>query len=78
MDLEEILTKVGLDEKEAKYTLPYWISAARKSTRSPKGWRKRPTAYVVLEQLYAKNFVVKTYHQRGFYSAESPISFCAR
>lgn len=74
MNLEEILTKVGLDEKEAKiYVALLDLGNEKVHEIAKKAGVKRPTAYVVLEQLYAKNFVVKTYHQRrAFYSAEKP------
>jgi len=74
MNLEEILTKVGLDEKEAKiYIALLDLGSEKVHEIAKKAGVKRPTAYVVLEQLYAKNFVIKTYHQRrAYYSAEKP------
>jgi len=74
MDLEQILIKVGLDEKEAKiYVALLDIGSEKVHEIAKKAGVKRPTAYVILEQLYAKNFVIKTYQQqRVFYSAEKP------
>ena len=74
MNLEDILTKVGLDEKEAKiYVALLDLGSEKVHEIAKKAGVKRPTAYVILEQLYAKNFVIKTYHQRrAFYSAEKP------
>ena len=74
MNLEEILTKVDLDEKEAKvYIALLDLGSEKVHEIAKKAGIKRPTAYVVLEQLYAKNFVIKTYHERrAFYSAEKP------
>jgi sugar-specific transcriptional regulator TrmB len=74
MDLEEILKKVGLDDKEAKVYLALLDLGSEKVHEiAKKAGIKRPTAYVILEQLYAKNFVIKTHHnRRAFYSAEKP------
>ena len=74
MNLEEILIKVGLDEKEAKvYIALLDLGNEKVHEIAKKAGIKRPTAYVVLEQLYSKNFVIKNYHQqRAFYSAEKP------
>ncbi|HUC02269.1 MAG TPA: helix-turn-helix domain-containing protein [Candidatus Paceibacterota bacterium] len=74
MDLEEILTKVGLDEKEAKVYLALLDLGSEKVHEiAKKAGIKRPTAYVILEQLYAKNFAIKTHHnRRAFYAAEKP------
>ena len=75
MNLEDILTKVGLDEKEAKiYVALLDLGSEKVHEIAKKAGVKRPTAYVVLEQLYAKNFVIKTYHQRrAFYSKKKKI-----
>jgi sugar-specific transcriptional regulator TrmB len=74
MNLEEILIKGGLDEKEAKVYLALLdLGNEKVHAIAKKAEIKRPTAYVVLEQLYAKNFVIKTYHnKKAFYSAEKP------
>ena len=74
MDLQETLTKSGLDEKEAKVYLALLdLGSEKVHAIAKKAEIKRPTAYVILEQLYAKNFVIKTYHnKKAFYSAEKP------
>jgi sugar-specific transcriptional regulator TrmB len=74
MNLEETLVKVGLEEKEAKiYIALLDLGSEKVHEIAKKAGIKRPTAYVILEQLYAKNFVVKTHHEkRAFYSAEKP------
>jgi sugar-specific transcriptional regulator TrmB len=74
MNLEDVLTKVGLDEKEAMvYVALLDLGSEKVHEIAKKAGIKRPTAYVILEQLYAKNFVIKTYHQRrAFYAAEKP------
>lgn len=72
--LEEILINVGLDEKEAKIYLALLdVGNEKVYAIAKKAGIKRPTAYVILEQLYAKNYVIKTYHHKKvFYSAEQP------
>jgi sugar-specific transcriptional regulator TrmB len=74
MTLEETLVKAGLDQKEAKVYLALLdLGNEKVHAIAKKAEIKRPTAYVVLEQLYAKNFAVKTYHnKKAFYSAEKP------
>lgn len=74
MNLEHILTKVGLDEKEARVYLALLdLGNEKVHAIAKKAKIKRPTAYVILEQLYAKNYVIKTYHnKRTFYAAEKP------
>jgi sugar-specific transcriptional regulator TrmB len=74
MELQDILIKIGLDEKEAKVYLALLDLGSEKVHEiAKKAEVKRPTAYVVLEQLYAKNYVIKTYHNKKvFYSAEKP------
>jgi sugar-specific transcriptional regulator TrmB len=74
MDLNEILIKSGLDEKEAKVYLALLDLGSEKVFEiAKKAGIKRPTAYVILEQLYSKNYVIKTYHNKKvFYSAEKP------
>ena len=74
MSIEEILVKTGLDEKEAKIYLALLdLGSEKVHAIAKKAEIKRPTAYVVLEQLYAKNFITKTYHNKKvFYSAEKP------
>jgi sugar-specific transcriptional regulator TrmB len=74
MTLEETLVKAGLDQKEAKVYLALLdLGNEKVHAIAKKAEIKRPTAYVVLEQLYAKNFVIKTYHnKKAFYSAEKP------
>jgi len=74
MSLEETLIKTGLDEKETKVYLALLdLGNEKVQAIAKKAGIKRPTAYVVLEQLYAKNFVIKTYHNKKvYYSAEKP------
>ena len=74
MTLEEILVKIGLDEKEAKvYVALLDLGSEKVHAIAKKAGIKRPTAYVILEQLYAKNYVIKTYHnKKAFYGAEKP------
>ena len=74
MNLEETLIKSGMDEKEAKVYLALLDLGNEKVHEiAKKAGIKRPTAYVILEQLYAKNYVIKTYHnKKAFYSAEKP------
>jgi sugar-specific transcriptional regulator TrmB len=74
MNLEHTLTKVGLDEKEARVYLALLdLGNEKVHTIAKKAKIKRPTAYVILEQLYAKNYIIKTYHnKKTFYSAEKP------
>ena len=74
MELKDVLIKSGLEEKEAKIYLALLdLGVEKVQTIAKKAGVKRPTAYVILEQLYAKNYVTKTYHsKKAFYSAEKP------
>lgn len=74
MRVEEILVKCGLDEKEARvYLALLELGMDKVQAVAKKAEIKRPTAYVILEQLYAKNFVVKTYKDKKiYYAAEKP------
>jgi len=74
MELKEVLIKSGLGEKEAKVYLALLdLGSEKVQTIAKKAGIKRPTAYVILEQLYAKNYVTKTlYGNKAFYGAEKP------
>lgn len=74
MDLETILVKCGLEPKEARvYLTLLELGSAKVQVIAERAHLKRPTAYVILEQLSAKNFVVKTYQAKKIvYAPENP------
>jgi HTH-type transcriptional regulator, sugar sensing transcriptional regulator len=74
MFLEEPLQKIGLSEKEAKiYLAALELGEDTVSNIAKKAEIKRPTAYVILEELVAKGYVSeKPKHKGSTYIAESP------
>lgn len=74
MNLEGVLEGIGLSEKEAKvYLAVLALREALPSTIAKKAAVKRPTAYVVLEQLQAKGLVSRVKRQKAlFYRALNP------
>lgn len=72
--LTEILTKLGLEEKEAKvYLALLELGQASVMQISQKSGIKRPTAYLVLESLVNKGFVTQTYKKKKLvYVSEEP------
>lgn len=77
MNLEKILQNQGLSEKEAKiYLILLELHEALPSTISRKSGIKRPTTYVILDQLIQKGFVSRI--KKGpnlFYQALNPKQF---
>jgi sugar-specific transcriptional regulator TrmB len=74
MDLKMSLMGIGMEEKEAKtYLALLDLGTAKVQDIALKAGIKRPTAYVVLESLFAKNYITKTFKQnRVLYSPEKP------
>jgi sugar-specific transcriptional regulator TrmB len=74
MELRNTLIEVGLEEKEAKiYIALLDLGTAKVQDIALKAGIKRPTAYVVLENLFAKNYITKTFHKsKVSYSPEKP------
>ncbi|MDO8626720.1 MAG: helix-turn-helix domain-containing protein [Candidatus Magasanikbacteria bacterium] len=72
--IEVALEKFGLEEKEARVYLALLELGMEKVQAIAKRARlKRPTTYVILGQLYARNYVVKTFKNKKLYfSAERP------
>lgn len=74
MDFIKIMTGIGLSEKEAKaYLVLLELKEALPSTIARKAGLKRPTTYVVLEQLQKQGLV--SYSKRGrstYYQAVNP------
>lgn len=74
MELVESLQNLGLNEKEARCYLA--LLPLRKATAymvAVRSGLKKPTAYVILESLVNKSFVLKIPHQdKTFYTAKSP------
>ena len=75
--LEEILTKIGLSEKEAKiYITLLGLKEAAPSTISRKSGLKRPTTYIILQQLQKLGMVSHvTKKAQLYYSATDPRIF---
>lgn len=74
MDLQHTLVNCGLEPKEAQvYLALLELGAEKVQMIARRAALKRPTTYVILEQLSAKNFVIKTYRAKKIvYSAEKP------
>jgi HTH-type transcriptional regulator, sugar sensing transcriptional regulator len=79
MDLKEVLENIGFNEKEAKvYLALLELREALPSTIAKKAGIKRPTTYVILEQLKARG-VVTHVKQRNltYFQALSPATLLA-
>jgi sugar-specific transcriptional regulator TrmB len=74
MEFVEQLTNLGLNEKEAKvYLALLSINRATAYSVALKSGLKKPTTYVVLEDLVKKGFVLKTpMEKKSLYIAKSP------
>lgn len=74
MNLSATLVKCGLEPKEVSvYLALLELGTEKVQTIARRAGLKRPTAYVILEQLAAKNLATKTYRAKKlWYSAEKP------
>jgi len=74
MDLQEILIQTGLSEKEAQvYLTALELGQFSMTAISAKSKTKRPTCYLIIEQLIEKGLVSKMPQaKRMMYVAESP------
>lgn len=74
MTLEQTLQKISLTEKEARaYLAALELGSATVLDIAKKSGLKRPTCYVLLDQLVAKGCVKKEPHEKKtLYSAEEP------
>ncbi len=74
MTLEETLVQCGFEKKEALvYMALLELGMEKVQAIASKAKIKRPTTYVILEQLHQKNFVTKTINNKKiYYSAENP------
>lgn len=74
MKIEEVLIKFGFEEKEMRvYLALLELGMEKVHVIAKKAKIKRSTAYVILEQLYSKNYVGKTFHEKKlYYTAEKP------
>src|SRR3989338_5124337 len=79
MKIEEGLKNLGLSEKEAKvYLALVQLGRGSAQTIADQAQIKRPTAYVILENLIDKGMVVKIPRLRKkLYAAKSPDEFFA-
>lgn len=74
MDINEVLKKIGLSEKQAKvYVATLELGIATVQTIAMKAMVKRPTTYLILEELQEQGLVsLVPKASKVFYSAESP------
>lgn len=73
MDLSRVLENIGLTEKESKiYLALLEIKEALPSTIAKKAGVKRPTSYLILEQLIQKGLVSKI--KKGAYFYFQPVN----
>ncbi|MFH0969816.1 MAG: helix-turn-helix domain-containing protein [Patescibacteria group bacterium] len=74
MELIESLINLGLNEKEAKvYLALLSLEKATAYTVAVRSGLKKPTAYVILDNLVSKSFVLKTpYKEKHMFLAKSP------
>src|SRR3989338_2859882 len=74
MNLQETLQKVGLSEKEAKiYLALLELGQATVLELAKKSGIKRPTVYVVIEEMREKGYVAKAMRERRVcFTAKSP------
>lgn len=74
MILHETLTKLGFEEKEARlYVACLELGPSHVLEISRKSGIKRPTAYVLLEDMIAKGWVEKsTHHKKTVFTAKDP------
>lgn len=74
MELIEALINLGLNEKEAKvYLALLSLEKATAYTVATRSGLKKPTAYVILDNLIAKGFVLKIpYKEKHIFMAKSP------
>lgn len=76
-ELQEILKGVGLEDKEAKIYLSLLkFGSANVSDIADEAGIKRPTAYVILDELRKKGLVLKIPHaKKSIFQAKSPDEF---
>lgn len=74
MEIIEALINLGLNEKEAKVYLALLpLEKATAYTVATRSGLKKPTAYVILDNLVAKGFALKIPHQdKHYFLAKSP------
>src|SRR3989344_2058210 len=73
MELTEVLNKTGLDEKEAKvYLALLELGTADVTDIAVKAHIKRPTCYLVLDNLKNKGLVSQVPAKVNLFTAESP------
>jgi len=73
-EIQAVLTQLGLTEKEAlTYTALLELGDASAYTLSKKSGLKKPTTYVILEELRKKELVIKKpHHKSTLYTAKDP------
>jgi len=76
MEISEALTKIGLHEKEANvYLALLELGTASVQSIAQKAGIKRPTTYLILDDLQAKGLVSEVpQSKKALYTAESPES----
>lgn len=73
METTEVLAKIGLNEKQANvYLALLELGTASVQTVAQKADIKRPTAYLVLDELEQKGLVSVIPQKKALYTAESP------
>lgn len=74
MQLEDTLVQCGFEEKEAKvYVAVLELGMEKVQEIAKRAGVKRSTTYLILEHLYAKNYIGKTIqHKKIYYTAEKP------
>jgi sugar-specific transcriptional regulator TrmB len=74
MEITEVLNKIGLNEKEASvYLALLELGTASVQSIAQKATLKRPTTYLILDELQAKELVsVMPQSKKALFTAESP------
>ena len=73
METVEVLRKTGLNEKESQiYLALLELGTASVQSIAFKAGIKRPTTYLVLDDLQAKGLVSEVPQKKALYTAESP------
>lgn len=80
MDIQEILQEYGLSEKEAKvYLAALSLGAASITELSKKAGLKRPTTYLVIDELLKKHlFIAVPKGKKTYYKSENPEELTKR